>query len=112
MDLDARNALTRQGDVGEDASRLRFQSALLVTGMSQKEFAQMAGVGTTALANMLAGRSFPNRKVMQYLYRAHRIDFNFLMNGDYAQLPGDVSERLFATLREHNKSVDQTPHLG
>jgi len=45
---------------------------------------------------------------MRYFYRAHRIDFNFLLHGDFAQLPADVQARLFAALEALSNAPDQT----
>jgi hypothetical protein len=35
---------------------------------------------------------------MKYLHRAHGIDFNFLMNGDFHQFPPEFQDRLFDAL--------------
>lgn len=75
---------------------------------SQREFAAAAGVGATTLNNMEMGKQFPNRDVMRFLYRGHRIDFNFMLNGDFSQLPSDVQVKLFEKLQLSNSEWDQT----
>lgn len=69
-----------------------------MAGAAQKDIAEAVGIKKTAYSNMETGRSFPSRTVMRWFYRLHRIDFNFLMHGDFAQLPGDVQDRLFPAL--------------
>ncbi len=46
---------------------------------------------------------------MRYYYRMHRLDFNFLMNGDWAQLPASMQEPLFVALEVANAEWDRTP---
>ncbi len=45
--------------------------------------------------------------VVRFLYRQHRIDYNFILNGDFAQLPGDVQDRLFPFLVDATNAWDQ-----
>jgi DNA-binding XRE family transcriptional regulator len=98
MNIDEKTRLALQADMSLKACSIRLHAARLVTGMMQQEFAQAAGVKKTTYANMETGRSFPSREVMRYLYRAHRIDFNFILHGDFAQLPADVQQGLFDAL--------------
>jgi len=35
---------------------------------------------------------------VRFLHRNHRIDFNFVFNGDFVQLPGDIQTALEAAL--------------
>ena len=44
---------------------------------------------------------------MLYFKRNHRIDFNFFMDGDWVQLPGDVQSKLFPILQELHAETDQ-----
>ena len=108
MDLDQKTRLARVNDMGLAATAIRLRAAFLVTGLRQHlELAKAAGVSKTVLSNAMAGSTYPNREVMKYLYRAHRIDFNFLMNGDFAQLPGDLQERIFPALEAATNEWDQ-----
>jgi hypothetical protein len=45
---------------------------------------------------------------MRFYFRAHRIDFNFLMHGDFAQLPADVQAQIFDALPSAKRALDQT----
>lgn len=98
MDLHQKEQLSLRGDTGLAACAIRLRAALIYMGVAQKELAAEAGVSPTVLNNAIAGITFPSRDVMVYLYRAQRIDFNFIIHGDFAQLPGDVQERLFPAL--------------
>lgn len=98
MDIEQKERLARINDMGIEACAIRLRAARQATGLPQKDLAKAAGVSKSVLNNAEAGLTFPGRDVMRYLYRAHRIDFNFLMNGDFAQLPGDVQDALFPAL--------------
>lgn len=108
MDLEYKIRLARVNDMGLVATAIRLRAAFLATGLQQHlDLAKASGVSKTVLSNAMAGSTYPNRSVMKYLYRAHRIDFNFIMNGDFAQLPGDVQERLFSSLEDATNEWDQ-----
>lgn len=108
MDLERRTSLARVNDMSLEATAIRLRAAFLVTGLEQHlHLARASGISKSVLSNAMAGASYPNRNVMKYLYRAHRIDFNFIMNGDFAQLPGDVQDRLFPALEAATNEWDQ-----
>lgn len=108
MDIETKSHLARVNDMGLAATAVRLRAAFIVTGLSQHlELAKAAGISKTVLSNAMAGSTYPNRDLMKYLYRAHRIDFNFLMNGDFSQLPGDVQDRLFPALSLAGSEWDQ-----
>lgn len=100
MDFAGKIAMTRLGDASKEACAHRMIAARIATGLSKTEFCKGANVSLTSYLNSEAGLSFPSRKVMLYLHREHRIDFNFIIHGDFQQLPADVQERLFAALKE------------
>jgi len=107
MDVNTRDKLARINDMGLAACAVRLRAAQIVSKLKAQDLAHAAGVSKTVLSNAMAGLTYPNREVMRYLYRVHRIDFNFLMNGDYAQLPGDVQAALFPALDTANSEWDQ-----
>ncbi|WP_111559451.1 helix-turn-helix domain-containing protein [Paracoccus sediminilitoris] len=108
MDIDQKSRLARINDMGLAATAVRLRAAFIVTGLPQQsELAKAAGISKTVLSNAMAGATYPNRDLMKYLYRAHRVDFNFLMNGDFSQLPGDVQDRLFPALQAASSEWDQ-----
>lgn len=108
MDIETKSNLARVNDMGLAATAVRLRAAFIVTGLPQHlELAKAAGISKTVLSNAMAGSTYPNRDLLKYLYRAHRIDFNFMMNGDFSQLPGDVQDRLFVALEVANSEWDQ-----
>lgn len=108
MMIDEKEKIARKGDMGVEACAIRLIAARNATeAASQKAFATACGVSQTSYNNMEKGLQFPNRDVMRYLYRGHRIDFNFMMNGDFSQLPSDVLEKLFEQLPIASSAWDQ-----
>lgn len=105
-ELKERLALTGRMDIA--ACSIRLKAARFAANLTQKQLADVLGLKrTTNISNMELALSYPNREVMSYFFREHRIDFNFLMSGHYAQLPGDVQDRLFSALEASNSEWDQ-----
>jgi ribosome-binding protein aMBF1 (putative translation factor) len=107
MDFAAKERLAHTGDMGKAASAIRLRGARHCVGLSQIDLAKQVAIKKTTYNNMEQALAFPSRDVMRWFYRLHRIDFNFLMNGDFAQLPSDVSDRLFAALAVANNEWDR-----
>jgi len=107
MDIDEKESLARTGKFDVAACAIRLLAARTVSGLEQQGLAAACGVTKSAINNAEAGLSFPSRDVMRYLYRAHRIDYNFILNGDFAQLPGDVQDSLFPALSAATSKWDQ-----
>ena len=108
MDIDSKTRLAYQHDMGLEACAVRLRAAFHVTGLkTHKQLAEACGIKKTALSNAMNGLTYPNRNVLSYLYRAHRIDFNFMMIGLFAQLPGDVQAHLFPALELAKHEWDQ-----
>ena len=112
METEHKEALARIKDMGLAATAIRLRAAILYTKMQQKDFAAACGVSATVLSNALGGLTYPSRDVMVYLYREHRIDFNFVLHGDFAQLPGDVRDRLFPALEAATSEWDRKERSG
>lgn len=101
MTLDEKERLARRNDMTMEACAIRLRAARIFAGFKQQRDAAVAmNMKPTTYNNMEKGLSFPSREVMRFFYRAHRIDFNFLINGDFAQLPSDVHEPLFQALAD------------
>lgn len=98
MDSVTKSALTRIGDTSKEAAAYRLAAARRSLGVAQNVFAEAVGRSVTSYNNMEKARAYVSIDVMEHLYREHRIDFNFIIAGLYAQLPGDVQDRLFAEL--------------
>lgn len=107
MTATSKTDLARTGDDSLDAAAARLRAAREVIGLSQEQLGEMVGKRKSAISNMEHARSFVSMDVMRYLFREHRIDFNFMIAGQYAQLPGDVQDRLFAALAALSSASDQ-----
>lgn len=98
MDVDQKEQLARKNDDGLEAAAIRIRAARKLAGLDQKQVAKACGLKNTVISNAENGATFPSRALMGYYFRAHRIDYNFLFMGHFAQLPGDVQDRLWPAL--------------
>ena len=97
MNIEEKERLARTKDISPEAIRARLVAARKSVGMQQIEVAKATNTKVTTF-NSQEIRGAPSLSVMRYYYRNHRIDFNFLLHGDFVQLPLDVQEALFAQL--------------
>lgn len=108
MDIESKRRLAWTGEIGKAACAVRLRAARALTGLNQRELSLVLKMrNSTNLNSMENGVTFPTREVMRYFYEEHRIDFNFLVAGEYNQLPGDVQERLFPALEAANNEWDE-----
>ncbi|MGB0661303.1 MAG: helix-turn-helix domain-containing protein [Mangrovicoccus sp.] len=107
MSIEYKERLARTGDVNPEAISVRVSAARKAAGLQQNKLAAELGMKATTL-NSQEKRGAPSIQLMRYFYRMHRIDFNFLLHGDFAQLPSDVQEKLFSALSAANNAQDQT----
>jgi DNA-binding XRE family transcriptional regulator len=108
MNILEKEQLAHIGDMSKNACAVRLLAARISTGLTQSEASHQSGVANNSLNNMERGRQFPNREIMRFYFRAHRIDFNFLMHGDFSHLPADVQAQLFDALPTAIRASDQT----
>lgn len=110
MNVLEKQRLCRLHDDSLFACALRLRAARAAIGISQTDAAGQIGVGKTTLNNAEMGRNYPSLDVMRWLFRAHRIDFNFILAGEFAQLPADVQESIFVELQKTDEQIglDQT----
>lgn len=109
MDTNEKKRLALTGDPSERASGIRVRAGRKMTGLGQLEFGKQVGVGKQAISNIERGDSFPSRELMFYLFEENRLDFNFLVYGDYNQLPSDVQDVLFDKLKDAHSELAQEP---
>ncbi len=109
MDIEQKERLARRGDMGREAMAFRLRAARKAVGLGLEGLARDMGEGMTKqkLGNAERADNDPPKALMRYFHRAHRIDFNFLIHGDFAQLPADVQVRLFATLAAESNALGQ-----
>lgn len=101
MTYDEMAALTRWGDTSDEAIAKRLTAARRSVMPVQKEFAAALGISATTY-NSQETRGRPSMAAMSFLYRNHRIDYNFILHGDFVTLPADVQSRLMDALREND----------
>lgn len=112
MNFDEKQRLARQNDTGLAASAIRLRAARKVVGKGQIDMAKEYGVTNKVLSNAENGLTYPSRDILSTLWRSYRIDFNFMINGDFAQLPADVQDRLFAALEVATSEWDRKEDSG
>jgi transcriptional regulator with XRE-family HTH domain len=109
MEFAEKERLAKTRDAGVEAAGCRLRAARMVAGLSQEQFGAAVKKGKAAINNAENGRSFPSRDMMLLLHREHRVDFNFLIHGEFVQLPQDVQDRLFEKLSALDSERDQKP---
>jgi hypothetical protein len=94
--------LAQTGDLSRQAACRRFRAAVHASGYAQqKAFAAALGIrGVTSVNNVFKERQFPSRDMIAVLFQGHRVDFNFVLAGQFSQLPGDLQDALFAALAD------------
>lgn len=96
----------------QTAASVRIRAARAVSGLNQEQMATALKITKSTVSGIENGASFPSRDMMAYLYREHRIDFNFLISGLFSQLPQDVQEQLFPALNVAWKAVERKENSG
>ena len=99
MTHDELEKLFRHGDTSAEALRIRLIAARKAAGMGQKQIADAVGIAKQTYHSQ-ESRGAPSIPVGRYFYRAHDIDFNYLLYGDFSQLHEDVRARLAAALAD------------
>lgn len=96
-----------RGDNSNHAIRLRLIAARQAVGMQQKDVAAAIGVAKQTYHSQ-EQRGAPSIATGRYFYRAHDIDFNYLLNGDFRQLNGDLIDRISTELLALSNDEDHT----
>ena len=89
-------AFTRMSGLIE--SGIRIRAARHYAGLSQQELGDVVNLKKATVSNIEKGRAYPTRPLMVYFYRNWRIDINFLVCGEFSQLPSDLQKDLFSLL--------------
>jgi len=99
MNIDEKESLARFRDTSHEAISTRLRAAWRAAGYAtQKEFAAAIGISHTTY-NSQETKGRPALQVLHFLYRNHKIDYNFILYGDFLQLAGNVQNALFEALR-------------
>ena len=98
-----REQVFRLDDFTDQAISARLKAARLVAGYAkQTDFAAALGIPYKTY-HAQEKKGHPAVSTVRFLHKNHRIDFNFVYNGEFAQLPVDVRDALEAALS------DETP---
>lgn len=100
MNFLEKQKLARTNDMSKEAVCARFKAAVAAAGYEkQKDFADALGNrGVSSISNVYKEMYYPSREMISLLYMQHRIDFNFVLAGQFNQLPADVQELIFENL--------------
>ena len=112
MNTEEKERLARTRDTSMDATAARARAARMVAKLSQAALAGAINRKTQVISNIENARSYPGRDMMVFFHREHRIDFNFIIHGDFAQLAADVQEHLFDALSSATNEADPKQGSG
>ena len=101
-----KDSLTLLGRSDIAASAIRMRAARLAAGLSQQALADAMGQRISSISNIERAKNFPGWPTMVFLYKEHRVDVNFLVTGNYAQLPADVQASLLSQLVQIHATTD------
>ena len=94
-----KDEIFRLNDDDDEAIAIRLKAARIAAGyVKQTDFAAALGIPYKTY-HAQEKKGHPAISTVRFLHRNHRIDFNFVYNGDFSQLPGDVRDALEMALR-------------
>ena len=102
MDMITKERLAKTRQTDKESAGLRLKAARRAAGLSLEELGQIAGLKKATISNAENGHAYPGRGLMIVLFREYQIDFNFLIHGEFHQLPGHVQDKLFRALSSLN----------
>lgn len=103
MKIVDKERLTRHRDYSPEAISWRLQAAIKAAKIAQKTIATELDKPLSTINSQIKSGS-PSNELMVYLYKSQRIDFNFVIFGDFAQLPSDVEAKLLDALSALERS--------
>lgn len=90
----SKDEIFRLNDDDDEAIGIRLKAARIAAGyVKQTDFAAALGIPYKTY-HAQEKKGHPAVSTVRFLHRNHRIDFNFVYNGDFSQLPGDVRDAL------------------
>ncbi|WP_323764578.1 helix-turn-helix transcriptional regulator [Marinovum sp.] len=94
MKIEDIEALALVNDNSDDAVGHRLEAARRAAGyQTAKALADAMGISYKTYHSQEA-KGRPTRGTMNFLYKNHRIDYNFILNGDVYHLPGAVRDAI------------------
>ena len=109
MDIEVMKAVALTGRHDQTAVALRLRAARRYANMSQAELADAVSRQKATISNIERGRSYPSIELMMYFWDGFRVDVNFIVAGQFAQLASDVQHGLFQELVEIVQTTDMLP---
>ena len=109
MNVEEKERLARWRDISKEACGRRLKAAKLAVGLTSTSLAEAMGEGMTVqkISNAERGDNYPSIPLLRYLLRSHRVDYNFIFHGEFAQLPADLQDQLFAQLAALDDTTGQ-----
>lgn len=108
MNYEERRRLFRTGEMDKAACGTRLTAGRIAAGYDRaKDFAEAIGARVTTYNSQEKGVSNPSLAAMAELYVSHRIDFNFILYGEFSHLDPFVREALEDALRDVERSPDR-----
>lgn len=107
MDADQKDTLAMTRNSSAIACGRRLRVGREVAELTQKQLAEATGKTKASISNAENGLSFPGRDAQLHLHRNYGIDFNFLVVGEYVQLPSPLQDLLFERLSLLASELDQ-----
>lgn len=114
MNIEEKEHLALTRDMSVRAAAIRIMAARLAVGFNQEQLARDMDDGMTKqkISNTERGDNYPSHLHLRYFHRQHRIDFTFLMHGDFSHLHSDVQAKLFPALEAAHNAWDQRSSLN
>lgn len=106
MNYDEKTTLAMTGRYDNEAAGTRVLAARRALKLSQQDLGQAIDRSVTTIIAIEKGRQLPSWTLMMWFHNNHRIDANYFVGGEFAQLPGDVQALLFDSLLEVNGGKD------
>lgn len=103
MNIDEKETLFQRGNASDEAVRRRLRAALSISDRPQKEIAAELGISPTTLNSQIMS-GHPKKDLMVFIYRNLKIDFNFLLFGDFLQLSEATQIALIEALSDARRS--------
>ncbi|MEL6377979.1 MAG: XRE family transcriptional regulator, partial [Pseudomonadota bacterium] len=100
MNFEQMKQMARTGSYTNEAAAHRLLAARKACKLSQSDLGAAVSRNATTIIAIEKARQLPSWALMMWFHNHHRIDVNFFVAGEFSQLPGDVQEMLFESLKE------------
>jgi transcriptional regulator with XRE-family HTH domain len=105
MDIELKKELAGYLKSDKVSAGRRLSAVRRMVGLTQEELAAKVGNKKASISNTERGDSHPSAELMHSLLDEYRVDPNFIVVGQFAQLPGDVQDAIFEYLADPKKKA-------